>query len=48
MPIDVDSKDLIKNAKAVFTATGSVGWEALLQSKSVGVFGFPRKTKYTN
>ncbi|MDC0563901.1 hypothetical protein OAP51_03785 [Alphaproteobacteria bacterium] len=39
--IDVESKELIDNAQAVFTATGSVGWEALLQSKKVGVFGFP-------
>lgn len=39
--INVSTERLIEKAEAIFTLTGSVGWEGLLQGKKVGVFGSP-------
>lgn len=39
VPTNEDSHELIKNAKFVSTITGTVGWEALQQSKPVLIFG---------
>ena len=39
MPFDVNSYSLIKDAIAVSTVTGTVGWEALVQKKPVIIFG---------
>ena len=36
---DTATYDLIKNAQAVATATGTAGWEAILRGKPVIVFG---------
>ena len=41
VPVETDSFQLIRHAKAVATGAGSVGWEALLRSKPVLVFGYP-------
>ncbi len=41
IPVGVSTYDLIANARAVATITGTVGWEALPRSKSVLVFGYP-------
>ena len=35
----IDSFELMKNAKAVATVTGTVGWEAMVRKKPVIVFG---------
>jgi hypothetical protein len=40
-PMTVDSFDLIDNAKAVATLTGTVGWEALHRGKPTLTFGYP-------
>ncbi len=39
MPLGMDSYSLIKNASAVATVTGTVGWEALMHRVPVIVFG---------
>lgn len=39
MPFNMDSKVLIKDAIAVSTITGTVGWEALVMEKPVVIFG---------
>jgi len=39
LPISTNSFDLIANAKAVMTATGTAGWEALIKRKPVLIFG---------
>ena len=41
MPVVTSNYDLINNARAVATVTGTPGWEALLRSKPVLVFGYP-------
>lgn len=39
MPFELDSYSLMRNAKAVATVTGTVGWEAMMHRKPVIVFG---------
>lgn len=39
MPLEINSFDLMKQAKAVATITGTVGWEAIMHRKPVIVFG---------
>ena len=39
IPISTSSFNLIDNAKAVATATGTIGWEAVLRQKPVMIFG---------
>lgn len=39
MPFKIDSFTLIKNAKAISTVTGTVGWEASVKGKPVIIFG---------
>lgn len=39
MPLNMDSKILIKGAVAVSTITGTAGWEALVMEKPVVIFG---------
>jgi hypothetical protein len=46
MPFNADSFDLISNAKAVATVTGTVGWEAMVRRKPVLVFGSSWYEKY--
>ncbi len=41
IPVDTDSFQLIRHSQAVATGAGSVGWEAILRSKPVLVFGYP-------
>ena len=41
VPIDFDTYKLINKAQAVATVTGTAGWEALLRSKPVVIFGYP-------
>lgn len=40
VPTDTSTYDLINHAQAVATGTGTAGWESLLRSKPVLVFGF--------
>ncbi len=39
MPLDMDSYSLMRNATAVATVTGTVGWEALMHRIPVIIFG---------
>lgn len=39
VPLEMDSFTLIKNAMAVSTITGSVGWESVVRKKPVIIFG---------
>lgn len=39
VPLEMDSFELMQNAKAISTVTGTVGWEALLHRKPVIMFG---------
>lgn len=39
VPFELNSFELIKNAKAVSTVTGTVGWESIVQGKPVIIFG---------
>lgn len=39
VPFELNSFELMKNAKAVSTVTGTVGWEAIVQGKPVIIFG---------
>lgn len=39
IPLETSTYDLIQNAQAVATATGTAGWEALLREKPALVFG---------
>lgn len=41
IPIKTDTFQLINNSQAVATITGMAGWEALLRSKPVIIFGYP-------
>lgn len=41
VPININSFDLINKSGAVALATGTAGWEAILRSKPVLVFGYP-------
>lgn len=41
VPIDTNSFQLIRHSQGVATGAGSVGWEAILRSKPVLVFGYP-------
>ena len=41
VPVETNSFQLIRHSQAVATGAGSVGWEALLRSKPVLVFGYP-------
>lgn len=41
VPVETPSYDLINNAAAVATVTGTAGWEALSRSKPVLIFGYP-------
>ncbi|MGE0078223.1 MAG: hypothetical protein AB7S48_10225 [Bacteroidales bacterium] len=47
VPFEIDSYTLIKNAKAVSTVTGTVGWEAMVQQKPVIIFGIIWYEKYS-
>ena len=40
VPVETSTYDLIENAQAIAVGTGTAGWEALLRSKPVLVFGF--------
>ena len=46
MPLQADSFNLISNAKAVATITGTVGWEAMVRRKPVLLFGLSWYEKY--
>lgn len=39
VPIELNSFELIKKAKAVSTVSGTVGWESIVQGKPVIIFG---------
>ena len=39
MPLELDTYSLMRNAKAVATVTGTVGWEALMHRIPVIIFG---------
>lgn len=39
--MDISTNDLILNSRAVATATGTAGWEALLKGKPALIFGWP-------
>lgn len=39
MPLEINSYELMKNAVAVATVTGTVGWEAVMHRKPVIIFG---------
>lgn len=41
MPLELDSRHLIANSRAVATVTGTVGWEAMQMGKPALVFGVP-------
>ena len=41
IPVDTDSFQLIRQAKAVATISGTAGWEAVLRGKPSLVFGYP-------
>ncbi len=41
VPLEMNSSDLMRNCKAVATATGTVGWEAIVRGIPVLYFGFP-------
>ncbi|MEK7646873.1 MAG: hypothetical protein AAB378_00685 [Patescibacteria group bacterium] len=41
VPVDTNNYDLIGNAQAVATIIGSAGFEAVLRSKPVMIFGYP-------
>ncbi|HCB35288.1 MAG: hypothetical protein A2W52_01020 [Candidatus Taylorbacteria bacterium RIFCSPHIGHO2_02_49_25] len=41
VPVGTNSFQLIRHSQAVATGAGSVGWEAILRSKPVLVFGYP-------
>lgn len=47
IPLEIDSYTLIKEAKAVATVTGTVGWEAAVQQKPVIIFGIIWYEKYS-
>lgn len=40
VPFEIDSFTLMKNALAISTVTGTVGWEAAVREKPVIIFGF--------
>lgn len=41
IPPATNTYELIKHSRAVATATGTAGWEALLRSKPAIIFGYP-------
>lgn len=41
IPIETDSFQLIRQAKAVATISGTAGWEAILRGKPALIFGYP-------
>jgi len=41
VPIETDTFQLIDNAQAVATVSGTAGWEAVISSKPALVFGYP-------
>lgn len=47
IPFEIDSYTLIRNAKAIATITGTVGWEAMVQKKPVIAFGIIWYEKYS-
>lgn len=47
VPLELNSFELIKKAKAVSTVAGTVGWEAIVQQKPVVIFGQIWYEKYS-
>ena len=41
VPIETNTFELTKKSQAVATVTGTTGWEAVLRSKPVLIFGYP-------
>jgi len=48
VPVDYNHSKLLKNCHIVATATGTIGWEALLVNKFALIFGDPWYKKFNN